>query len=385
MVQSVLAQNPSTLSKAVNKLPERFEHLDGLRGLAALFVVLHHAYIDVDSPQLPSALIYSSQWLHYGHFSVAIFIVLSGYCLMLSVARTPDYSLPKGLFHYFKRRAKRILPPYYGALLLCLLLIAAVDGLGHFDHTIWDNSLPAFSLEALLPHLLLIHNFSANWVKKIDYPMWSVALEWQFYFLFSLVLLPLWRRFGPLFVMFFAFVVGYIPLYFLHGYLEWSCPWFLGLFALGMVAAAISVQPGFAAWRKNIPWAGISLLLALAVGAMGALFSFWWVLDRLPLIDPLVGLAAACLLVACSSPSAERMAVLKVLRARWLVACGMFSYSLYLVHAPILAIVRLGLKPLALTPVQWFWMLPSLGTICATAVAWLFYRIFERPFLNLSR
>ena len=99
----------------------RLHYLDGLRGLAALYVTLHHAYLQVfPNPEqvLPVALAWGTHWLEYGSFSVAIFIVLSGYCLMLPVAKSGV--LTGGAWHYIQRRARRIIPPYYAAIAFTL-------------------------------------------------------------------------------------------------------------------------------------------------------------------------------------------------------------------------------------------------------------------------
>ena len=69
----------------------RLEYLDGLRGLAALYVVIHHAYLQSTNSEdrffLRTPLNRALHFLDYGHFAVAIFIVLSGYCLMIPLAK----------------------------------------------------------------------------------------------------------------------------------------------------------------------------------------------------------------------------------------------------------------------------------------------------------
>src|SRR5258708_40112679 len=115
-----------TLSKATYLSPSgsiqpaaRFDYLDGLRGAAALYVVLYHVYLELalsgEWNRLPAFVRYSAGWLQFCHVSVGVFIVLSGFCLMLPVARSSDRQLPGGLGQYFVRRARRILPPYYAA------------------------------------------------------------------------------------------------------------------------------------------------------------------------------------------------------------------------------------------------------------------------------
>ena len=74
----------------------RLDFLDGIRGLSALYVVLYHAIP-------PKAVVGTSAAhnlvrkmtfpIHQGHLAVAIFIVLSGYCLMLPIAKSADGQL----------------------------------------------------------------------------------------------------------------------------------------------------------------------------------------------------------------------------------------------------------------------------------------------------
>ena len=100
-------------------------HVEGLRAVAALIVYVNHAYAQTWNPDLtppPDGLLsLVSYSLIAGHLSVTVFIVVSGFCLALPVVATGE--LRGGAGAFFKRRARRILPPYYGAVALCLLLI----------------------------------------------------------------------------------------------------------------------------------------------------------------------------------------------------------------------------------------------------------------------
>src|SRR5262245_17117716 len=101
------------------------KHVEGLRAIAALVVFLNHAYAQVWEQQgarppagLLSPLRYS---MVAGHLSVAVFIVISGFCLALPVVKNGD-ELRGGVLAFLKRRAWRILPPYYAAMALSLFL-----------------------------------------------------------------------------------------------------------------------------------------------------------------------------------------------------------------------------------------------------------------------
>src|SRR5438067_7057279 len=104
------------------------DFLDGLRALAAIYVLLHHAWLQIWEWHLPGPFTRRlTGWLYFGHFGVVVFIVLSGFCLMLPVVRG-DGTLRGGAKTFFQRRALRILPPYYVAIGLSLVLIVTLIG-----------------------------------------------------------------------------------------------------------------------------------------------------------------------------------------------------------------------------------------------------------------
>src|SRR6185369_12422910 len=70
-------------------------YLDSIRGLSALYVAACHAWLmyaaqfaDHGLQSISGGLVVATSWLAFGRSAVAIFIVLSGYCLMLPVVRS---------------------------------------------------------------------------------------------------------------------------------------------------------------------------------------------------------------------------------------------------------------------------------------------------------
>ena len=113
-----------------------FRYLDSLRGLSALYVAGCHAYLmyagQFAEQGLRSAaggLLVATSWLAFGRVAVAVFIVLSGYCLMLPVVQSAGRALPLTYWQFMARRARRILPPYYAALAVSIVLIIMVPSL----------------------------------------------------------------------------------------------------------------------------------------------------------------------------------------------------------------------------------------------------------------
>ncbi len=363
----------------------RLDYLDGLRGLAALYVVMHHAYYGwTAEASLPPLAAKWTYWLYLGHSAVDIFIVLSGYCLMLPVVRSGRLS--GGTGEFIRRRARRILPPYFAALALSLLAIALLPPLRDLSHpqAFWNVALPAWTPGVIVSHLLLVHNFNPDWHSKIDYPMWSVATEWQIYFLFPLVLLPIWKRFGAAAAVAGGFVIGLVPLFLFYDRFSGVSPQFVGLFALGMAAADLnfSAKPSQAQWRDTVPWGGLSAGLLAVLVFVSVKHSSWP--EAVAMKDIVVGAATMCLLIACtrSLTRGQGSWALRLMESRPAVWLGTFSYSLYLVHAPVLALCQSALRPEHLAPTTGLCVMLAAGVPLAMLASYLFHLAFEKPFLS---
>lgn len=366
----------------------RLHFLDGLRGLASLYVVIVHIQRYMGE-QMPVFLQFIGKTLRYGNFAVAIFIVLSGYVLMLPVARSQNGYFPGGLWDYIQRRSRRILPPYYAALFFSLLTAVIILGFIHFFNFKWHESPeygefhPFFSPIDVMTHLLLIHNLSRDTLGSINAPMWTVASEWQIYFLFPLLLLPIWRRFGLFTVVISAFLISLAPFYLLNGFLEAAHSWFLGLFALGMAAADIifSEKPKLIMMRNSLPWNVLAIVFFVV-----ALITEWQKLGLDSWIsDGFCGLATACLLIYCTNSiikGKNTPLVLQLFENHWIIALSTFSYSLYLTHGVVVTIVGNFLLNLHMPPIEFIAIFYLIAIPLSLLIGYLFYLVFERPFMS---
>lgn len=360
----------------------RLDYLDGLRGLAALYVVLFHCRSEFTWRQADGGfsplMREMTAWMNFGHYAVVVFIVLSGYCLMLPAARSQDKELAGGLRGYLKRRARRTLPAYYGAIAFSLILTALIPGLQQQVGAQWDRCLPAFRADVLISHLLMLHNLRFEWHQTIDAPLWSMATEWDIYIAFALLLLPVWRYGGTVLAVGVAFLLGLLPHLLLPGgaNFDWACPWFLGCFALGMAGAAINFSPAADEnrWRMQTPWLALAALLSAGVILLCCVCPDWgnahWIN-----VDPLVACATACTLIAATNKK-----TLPVLASRPLVRLGSFSYSLYLIHFPLLALIHIPLRQRGLSPDAEYACLVLLAVPISLLAAFLFGQVFEHPF-----
>lgn len=367
----------------------RFEFLDGIRALAASWIVLSHlwSFEQSGSRSRGGWLGLLTNWLTgYNHFAVDIFIVLSGFCLILAVARAGE--LPGGTAGFLRRRARRILPPYFAALVASALLALAIQRLGH-------QARQELTARSLLANVLLLQDvFPAQ--NTINAPFWSVALECKIYLLFPL-LLWVQRRAGWAVALAAAGAVGYglaaAVWWLAPGFsLYHTCPWYLLLFAMGAASGWTACRTS---GTPNRAWSQVALI-AFGLVLMGLLWLYpigraddAAYVAHLPLTDAAAGAvtAMALLLMARERVGLSPRRLRAVCELRPLVAIGAASYSLYLIHLPCLFGARIAVnRTLDLQGSPWrLLVIAAVGLPAVTAVTWGFYLAFERPFLSSRR
>jgi peptidoglycan/LPS O-acetylase OafA/YrhL len=156
----------------------RIPELDGIRALAALWVVLHHAFYAWPTPDAalerwPSALMFV---LSRGWLGVDLFFVLSG--LLITGILLDSRERPSYWSHFYARRALRILPIYLVVLVVCWFAYAGFDA--YFGLSLGMLANFARYFDAAIPHGPGV--------------FWSLAVEEQFYFVWPLVVWLLTRR-----------------------------------------------------------------------------------------------------------------------------------------------------------------------------------------------
>ena len=267
-------------------------------------------------------------------------------------------------------------------------MIAVVPGMNQRAGVYWDTALPALDARAIVLHLLLLHNGDGSTHFAINPPMWSIAVEWQIYFFFPLLVL-LWRAWGAGVTLLLALLWGAVPIFLPIPWFPLSHAWFLGLFALGMLGASVGLsrRPAVVWWRERVPWMAIAVLAAIGfvgfaslTGRLGVVPETEWARDYL------LGLAVTCLLIQCTrlsiAPPTRPPLYLRLLLLPALVGIGRFSYSLYLIHAPTLALLALLCRSLGLPVTLSYGIVFAAGIPLALLISYLFFLVFERPFLS---
>jgi peptidoglycan/LPS O-acetylase OafA/YrhL len=349
---------------------QRLAGLDGIRGLAALYVVVNHIFLRTFPGYPVDHAPFWAGWFIYGRFAVVVFIVLSGFSLALSPARH-GWRLG-GASRFAYRRARRILPAYWAALAFSLAVAWLI--------TPPPGQAPPGTKSVVVNGLLVQNIVGAPTPNR---SFWSMAVEAQLYIVFPLLLL-LVRRFGAFAMLAtVTLIVSAVGIFGPHiprvdTFVIQSAPDLAALFAIGILAAGIV---GASRARRAWPWQWLAL--AAVAPVLVTIFSRGsvWTLDNLFWVDLALGPAVACLLAALAT--GRPRSLLRFLDTRPIRGLGLSSYSLYLTHGPIVVLVydEVVSKRFAHGPTA-FLLTFALAVPLTIAFARVFAALFEHPFLG---
>ncbi len=355
--------------------PEHIPALDGLRGTAILMVLLWH-YAAFTQPFFP------------GWAGVDLFFVLSGYLITWKL--TTAKGQPNYFSRFYRNRALRILPLYYTLVISFLLVI-------HFF--VKEKNLPP--LDIYLHHWKSFFIFTQNWTfvffgLPLDLslvPLWSLAVEEQFYLFWPLIILLLPRSTFRLKV--FPFLLLLILVLRTSSYLSdplsGESAYYNTFFRMdGFLAGSLLFQLHDA--RINIPmrWIKWTTGLLLAISLLCCLL----IKDVIP-YNPffatagytVLALLFACLLHLAVQPGGNALSTF--LNGKFLRFCGRISYCLYLIHVPLLMIIQSRLSILGM---KWWpghtlflhWTSLILSLTLSFFISVVSGRYFESWFLKLK-
>lgn len=315
----------------------RYRTLDAWRGLACILVVIYHSTMHVSHSAEPG----ESWWSRLGYlllkltetFSVGvpIFFVISGYCIMATLDASRRRA--EGVGVYFRRRLRRIYPPYWAALAISSMVIWGTERYfwpGLFTRSVFRMTSPtSLNPGAWLGNLTLTESWrfhvAGGDVTYLLGHAWTLCYEEQFYAVTGLILLLAPRRMFLAAIMVTAGIsllsswAGRNGISFEGTIVGWE--WFY--FAAGIAAYYRS---------HHADRVGRAVVLALLAAAL-----------FLPLIDshrvlPVNSslrfswfIAMWCaFLIAAFHRYDEQMSSWRVLRP--FSFCGRICYSLYLIH-----------------------------------------------------
>ena len=303
------------------KPPARFVFVDGLRGFAALSIVIFHIwwYEPDPFPALDSA-----HWIVDAAFlrvrgGVQILLVISGFVIAYTMRKT--WVTPGEIVSFIGRRAIRLVPAYWVAIASVILVDAVCrNSLGLPSPFEGD-----LSLARIAAHMVFLQDVSGH--DPLGAGMWTLCIEMQFYFV-AILSWGLAQHLFPRPVVteprpsMLGLLAVFAPVAFVSLFhwrtLSSTDPWvihFLWMFFLGMVT-----------W-----WTMDKTVSSKLYAAVIAIAIFNLTIDPEWRYENTVALSTA--LAIFTAGHQNRLHVW--LNWPWLQYCGRISYSLYLIHFPV--------------------------------------------------
>ncbi|MEP6913509.1 MAG: acyltransferase, partial [bacterium] len=330
----------------------RLQSIDALRGAAALGVVLYHAVFQTPSAVPNNLFRWPVKLLQFGssfgYIGVFLFFVISGFCIHLQWAKSrangQSPSIKFGSF--WRRRIRRLYPPYLIAFALFLLMAALSVGINVTRFFVYD----------VVMHLLMLHNFDPKVCYSINGVFWTLAIEEQLYLAYFVLLFLRTRwGWGPTLIICGLARVGW----YFFGHAVWLTTgfglpvpegaashwftWALGALAVEAAVGLIKLPK----WCRNLWIGGLAIVLASTISILLPVWQKDTPLHEIAwmLMHPIWGVGFFILvnyavqaerswLARLPQPGviASRVARIVPRLVAVTASIGVFSYSLYLTH-----------------------------------------------------
>ncbi|MFO1127472.1 MAG: acyltransferase [Rhodospirillales bacterium] len=361
-------RHPMGGSPAKSAVQHRLAFLDSLRGLAALYVVLYHLTVIPDPDlKLPR---WASSWVLYGGSGVTLFFVISAFSLSLTMPNHIASGRP--LISFYVHRFFRIAPLFYALIIFSVLRDFYSFGVLR-------------SWTEILASVLFYANFVPRYANIFVSAGWTIGVEMPFYAIFPLFYFrctSLTQKITAclLFVFVYSCFIALAPYVVREKYLEAYVGYltifkYLPTFIMGMCAydlwASRKVQNGGRDLGLLLVAVFFVMFAGLLGGRVGGFFDpFYW-----------QSLTFVCLVVGLS------LAPIGIMVNRATRFLGKISYSLYLIHFPVIYHI---------VPYQRIYDLPigtslkfltSVAVTCAIVIplSYLTFRLIENPGIWLGR
>lgn len=320
----------------------RLNSLDGLRGIAVLFVIAFHT-LRVTGHEGPFGVVLSrlqeTAWA-----GVDLFFVLSGFLITGILLDTRDCQNYFKIF--FARRTLRIFPLYYGVLAVAILLVPAIVGAAH--------------LPDLYPRLLAnqfwLWTYTANYLQASGAHtlpgfghFWSLAIEEQFYWFWPVVVYFASRR---KVVQICVGVCLFLPVLRLvlievGGIREWAIRQYTftradALLAGALVAVVLREPELLSEFRRLVTSAiGLSFLVLAAIVVRNHYIPYE-ATETVVIGYSCLAILFAALVHNLATQEGRLSQLLSSPALRWF---GRYSYGIYIFHWPIAQAYRAALEP----------------------------------------
>ena len=357
----------------VTNLSSNLISIDVARGFASLAVFIYHYGVGSIMVKATGLSAFNALSVIGATYAVPLFFAVSGFCIHLSQlkqeARQENISL--NYKNYVVKRFWRIYPTY----LIVLLFSCSVQAM---EGQIVDA-------RDFIIHIFLLQGFLIVSFNSINLVLWTISIELMFYLLY-----PVWYKARNTLGLDFSVYLG------------------LTITVVSWIVCAIWLFP----YSLPVKWFVFNLWGAWLVGAWLAekilkdrsMFSspLWWI----------SGVSAIILTVVCQQIGlftgrgevawASIVTILwiwplsaLILGEKWLLSfskqwwfnvikafaiCGQFSYSLYLLHMPLMYfrnILWLGITSTMMRSAMWF-----ISFLAILVISWISFQLFEKPFMQ---
>ena len=397
--------------------PTNFAPIDGLRAMSILLVLVYHVFLvyDLSNPHETVASIleklgWAWTWAWNGDKGVDVFFVMSGFLISGILLRQYSKEGHLNLKNFYIRRYLRLTPAYYFMLTIYWLLSAKNSGM------IWAN-------------YLYVNNF-VSYEKQAAAWTWSLAVEEQFYFIYPLILIAIlkWCKKPGLVLMWLFFIsiavntgivyfdntihthpssAIYTNDFFYHYFITVMYDNLYTRFG-GLVVGCLAAYAMHFHKEKLIQVANSNFGIALTFFGAG-LMAFFMVFPAFsPVYDAYQNMHNVYYIVnhTLFAVGIGILILAMLLQKHWLAQVfnrffslpfwypvASLSYSLYLIHLVVMAIVIPAMVNLTLTmPAQYPWSMGQVllygfvvSSVLSFAIATLMYVFIEKPIMNLRR
>src|SRR5688572_17174724 len=327
--------------------------------------------------------------LYFGWSGVDLFFVLSGFLISGILLDTRDSK--RYFTTFYARRTLRIFPLYYLVLFVALIVLPKFP-------TVHAVVAGPIDVPPQWPYWLYLTNVAVadrGWVHGWVDVAWSLAIEEHFYLVWPLLV---WLCPPRLLALLCVLIIVAEPIARIDAravdvaaslsvyVLTWYRLDGLAIGALLALAQRRGVLPALDRWVLIVVIAGVAGIIACMI--FGG-HTWWWNRRMQQYGYSLIAITAGAMLVSAINRPADSLWP-RMLSAGWLRAFGKYSYCLYLIHLPVMRVVReyvfnpLQIETIGIGPWSEQVLFYGAATAPAFGLAWLSWRFFEAPILKLK-
>lgn len=343
--------------------------IDVARAIAALGVFSYHQHIFGLLDKISKTHLLDSLDSFGAYYSVPLFFLISGYCIHLSNLKYIKQNVRLPLTIYYKRRFQRIYPPYLAAVIFSVF-VSIVTG---------SSKLP--DIQDSIVHLFCFQGFSVQYFNSINLVLWTITVEIALYIIYPIFFFIRFKKSLKLALIVVLFVSGLNVLYFTVQK-NITLPeryWVFNIWFSWCSGAFIADKLYFNANALEKPQFKIIYLLIVVLYA-ACFFIRPNVIDIIIYqLRILIWTGPLVFLLSKENWLRKRDSlIIKVL-----TYVGLSSYSLYLLHEPLITLKNFLVHTLVPNDLQVVGYI--FGILSIPCLAWLNYRYVEQAFIEKKK